>query len=116
MIACTAAWVHGCHCRCHHSAVSSQRWLQLLTAPCWMRHAGAVSLAGMQHHACAVPSREYIALDMPVSELHLADMPPAPLQEYIALDMPAALQEAGFGKPLQASNTPRHKTVVAVKR
>jgi hypothetical protein len=37
------------------------------------------------------------------------------LQEYIALDMPAAMQEAGFRAPRTQSNTPRHKTVVALK-
>jgi hypothetical protein len=37
------------------------------------------------------------------------------MQEYIALDMPAAMREAGFRAPLTQPNTPRHKTVVAVK-
>jgi hypothetical protein len=29
--------------------------------------------------------------------------------------MPAAMQEAGFRAPLTQPNTPRHKTVVAIK-
>lgn len=37
------------------------------------------------------------------------------LQDYMALDMPQAMQDAGFRRPMQADNTPRHKTVVAVK-
>mmetsp|Transcript_27277 Transcript_27277/g.73716 ORF Transcript_27277/g.73716 Transcript_27277/m.73716 type:complete len:369 (+) Transcript_27277:120-1226(+) len=37
------------------------------------------------------------------------------LQEYIALDMHAAIQEAGFGRPVEKECTPRHRTVVAVK-
>ncbi|KAG2429387.1 hypothetical protein HXX76_011152 [Chlamydomonas incerta] len=38
------------------------------------------------------------------------------LQEYIALDMPGALREAGFAEVVTRESTPRHKTVVAVKK
>jgi hypothetical protein len=37
------------------------------------------------------------------------------LLEYIGLDMPGAMQAAGFKLPRQLENSPRHKTVVAVK-
>jgi hypothetical protein len=37
------------------------------------------------------------------------------LLEYIDLDMPGAMQAAGFAPPRQLENSPRHKTVVAVK-
>ncbi|KAF5829160.1 S-adenosyl-L-methionine-dependent methyltransferase [Dunaliella salina] len=37
------------------------------------------------------------------------------LQEYITLDMHAAIQEVGFGRPVEKECTPRHRTVVAVK-
>jgi len=37
------------------------------------------------------------------------------LESYMRLDMPGALAAAGFGPALTAENTPRHKTVVAVK-
>ncbi|KAG1675239.1 hypothetical protein FOA52_016270 [Chlamydomonas sp. UWO 241] len=37
------------------------------------------------------------------------------LWEYVALDMQACMTDAGFGAPLQSNNSPRHKTVVAVK-
>lgn len=67
---------------------------------------------GWGEHAACCP---LLLLPFPAA-LQMADMLAALLQEYIALDMPAALQEAGFGQPLQASNTPRHKTVVAVKQ
>ena len=36
-------------------------------------------------------------------------------QDYIALDMDAALVAGGFSQPLKMNNTPRHKTVVALK-
>ncbi|KAG2430699.1 hypothetical protein HYH02_013696 [Chlamydomonas schloesseri] len=38
------------------------------------------------------------------------------LQEYIALDMPDALREAGFAEVVTRESTPRHKTVVAIKK
>ncbi|GIL77539.1 hypothetical protein Vretimale_2936 [Volvox reticuliferus] len=38
------------------------------------------------------------------------------LQEYIVLDMPGALREAGFGQVRTRESTPRHKTVVALKK
>ena len=37
------------------------------------------------------------------------------LMEYVGLDMPAAIAAAGFPSCREASNSPRHKTVVAVK-
>lgn len=37
------------------------------------------------------------------------------LLEYISLDMPGAMTAAGFLPPKQLNNSPRHKTVVAVK-
>ena len=37
------------------------------------------------------------------------------LLEYIALDMAAEMQAAGFQRPQQLNNSPRHKTVVALK-
>lgn len=37
------------------------------------------------------------------------------LQEYIAMDAHAALQAAGFQRPRQLENSPRHRTIVAVK-
>lgn len=37
------------------------------------------------------------------------------LLEYLALNMPAAMTAAGFAPPRQLENSPRHKTVVAVK-
>ena len=38
------------------------------------------------------------------------------LMDYMTLDLHAALRDAGFAAPvLQASNTPRHRTVVARK-
>ena len=37
------------------------------------------------------------------------------LLEYLSLDMAGALQAAGFAPPRQLENSPRHKTVVAVK-
>ena len=38
------------------------------------------------------------------------------LQEYIAMDLHQAIADAGFSKPVvQKINTPRHRTVVAVK-
>jgi len=37
------------------------------------------------------------------------------LMEYISLDMPGAMAAAGFLPPQTASNSPRHKTVVAIK-
>lgn len=38
------------------------------------------------------------------------------LQEYITLDMPGAMREAGFAQVAQRESTPRHKTVVALKK
>lgn len=37
------------------------------------------------------------------------------LMEYVTLDLAAALTGAGFEAPLQAENSPRHRTVVALK-
>lgn len=37
------------------------------------------------------------------------------LLEYLSLDMPSAMTAAGFLPPRQLENSPRHKTVVAVK-
>lgn len=37
-------------------------------------------------------------------------------QEYVSLDLASAIKDAGFEAPRQKSNTPRHRTVVAVKR
>ena len=37
------------------------------------------------------------------------------LIDYITLDLPAALRGAGFEQPRQMENSPRHRTVVAVK-
>jgi hypothetical protein len=37
------------------------------------------------------------------------------LMEYVGLDMEMALAAAGFAPPQTGSNSPRHKTVVAVK-
>lgn len=37
------------------------------------------------------------------------------LLEYIGLDMPAAIAAAGFSAPCLGANSPRHKTVVAIK-
>ena len=38
------------------------------------------------------------------------------LLEYLGLDMSGAMVSAGFAPPRQANNSPKHKTVVAVKR
>jgi TRAP-type C4-dicarboxylate transport system substrate-binding protein len=37
------------------------------------------------------------------------------LEEYVGLDLAGALQEAGFSGVSQQENSPRHRTVVAVK-
>lgn len=37
------------------------------------------------------------------------------LQEYITLDLHQAIRNAGFRPPVQRENTPRHRTVVAIK-
>lgn len=37
------------------------------------------------------------------------------LMEYVSLDMPGEIAAAGFPPPQTTSNSPRHKTVVAVK-
>lgn len=38
------------------------------------------------------------------------------LMDYISLDLPAELRAAGFDTVLQAESTPRHFTMVAIKR
>jgi SAM-dependent methyltransferase len=37
------------------------------------------------------------------------------LQDYVSMDLHAAVAAAGFGRPRQLENSPRHRTVVAVK-
>ena len=37
------------------------------------------------------------------------------LLDYVTLDLHQAIQEQGFQAPLQMENSPRHRTVVAVK-
>ena len=56
----------------------------------------------------------------PRPRARMSSRPPALLQEpwlleYLSLDMPAAMTAAGFSAPHQLENSPRHKTVVAVK-
>lgn len=69
-----------------------------------------------RHAACTpAPLAGYLQASFPPSR----PIPPALqepwLLEYLALDMPAAMTAAGFLPPRQLENSPRHKTVVAVK-
>ena len=38
------------------------------------------------------------------------------LLEYVNLDMKAAMMDAGLMDPMQLENSPRHKSVVAIKK
>ena len=64
---------------------------------------------------------DYLSLDVPAL-LYACSLAPSSvhlqepwLLEYLSLDMPGAMTAAGFLPPRQLENSPRHKTVVAVK-
>ena len=51
-----------------------------------------------------------------IRDFNLVPRLPSRLLEYLVLDMTAAMVAAGFAPPRQTSNSPKHATVVAVKR